>query len=81
MSRASKIDRVLRWLFPDPPLGQIPNWRPVESIPLKTAIFCADCGQISESRNGCPICGSHAIEPVETLIQKGGSNAHELESR
>ena len=65
---------ILPWLFPAPTLGSVTNWHSVESIPIKSAVFCADCENVTTTRNGCAVCGSHAIQSVENLIRREADN-------
>ncbi len=48
----------------------VAGWKTVSSIPLRQAVYCEDCENVTTTTDGCAVCGSHSVYSVEKLIRR-----------
>ena len=61
------IDAIENWFHPTVK-DRVARWRPVDHLPLTgSTMACLDCGNLSNTENGCRCCGSHALLPIEIV--------------
>ena len=74
------VKKFIDWLenfFHPEPKPAIARWRPVDFLPLTgSSMYCLDCGNISNTLNGCRCCVSHALLPVEIRGKKPSAILH-----
>jgi hypothetical protein len=53
-------------------MAKVIEWNraaPTCSIPLELAVYCVNCGTISNSQpHECAVCGSHAVLRVQPIL-------------